>query len=151
MVAVAGIFVAGWFLIDGDEAADTARGFGLAFAATSALVMAVTVPIGAWGEAYCDAFSLPQSSLGILGGLGLAAIAAAPRLRRSLATRGASLALLAAVAAGSAAIFFPQCLSDPYSGLEPMLKTYWLDLGGRGAAAVDGPRRASRKAWQHTT
>ena len=61
LVAVAGCFVADWFLSTG-AAADTLRGFGLGFAATSALVL--VADRRELGRADCDAFSLPQSSLG---------------------------------------------------------------------------------------
>ncbi|MBU2106700.1 MAG: GtrA family protein [Alphaproteobacteria bacterium] len=126
-VAAAGLFVAGWLLFDGERAAGPAFGFGLAFAATSALVLGVTVPPSAWGVVACDAYSLPQSSLGIVAGLGLAAIAAMPVLRRSFAARAAAIVVLGAVAASVAVLSFPQCLADPYAGLDPILKDYWLD------------------------
>ena len=126
-VAAAGLFVAVLLLIQGDRSARPAFGFGIAFAATSALVLAATVPPSGWSAVHCDAYSLPQSSLGILAGLGLAAIAATPALRRSLATRGAALLALGGVAASLALIAFPQCLADPYAGLDPILKDYWLD------------------------
>ena len=126
LVAAAGLFVAARFLFEGEEASRPAFGFGLAFAAASAVVFAATVPSSAWGAAACDAYSLPQSSLGMLSGLGLAAVAATPGLRRTIAVRAASLLFLAAVSAAAALYFFPQCLADPYAGLDPILKDYWL-------------------------
>lgn len=129
-VAVAGLFVAAWFLLEGEEASSVAVGFGIAFAATSAAVLVTTVPSGEWADTHCDAFSVAQFVAGALGGAGLAVIAATPTLKNSLAKRALSLAVLGGVVAGVALVFFPQCLDDPYSGVGSVLRTYWLDSVG---------------------
>ncbi|MEP9386948.1 GtrA family protein [Mesorhizobium sp. KR9-304] len=129
-VAVGGLFVAGWFLVGGKEANGVASGFGIAFAAASAVVLVATVPASQWGAAYCDAYSVVQFAMGVLAGAGLAAIASTPALNGGLARRAASLAVLGAAVAALALIYFPQCLNDPYADLAPMLQSHWLGLVG---------------------
>lgn len=129
-VAVGGLFVAAWFLIRGDEAGGAAAGFGTAFAATSAAVFVATVPTAEWGAAYCDAYSVAQFAIGAIAGAGLAAVASIRRLNCSLARRAGSLAVLGGAVAALALVYFPQCLSDPYANLAPMLQSYWLDVVG---------------------
>lgn len=125
-VAVAGLCVALWFLFRGEEAARPAIGFGLAFALVSAMVLVATVPAGTWLAVQCDAFSLPQFTLACLGGLGLAAIALPRAIQKTGGRRLAALACLGVVVAIAANALFPQCLGDPFAGIEPRLKTYWL-------------------------
>jgi hypothetical protein len=129
-VAVGGLFVAGWFLMRGDEARGVAAGFGVAFATTSAIVFFATVPGAQWAATYCDAYSVAQFAIGTLAGVGLATIAASRRLSSSLARRAAALTLLGAAAAVLAVALFPQCLKGPYVDLAPMLRSYWLDMIG---------------------
>jgi hypothetical protein len=108
-----------------DGSTSRARGFGIAFGAVAMLCLAATVPPGAWLVAQCDAFSLPHASLAVLGGFGLAGVATVPALttrpRRILA-----LGALGAAIATTLLIAFPQCLADPYAGLDPRLVRYWL-------------------------
>lgn len=129
-VAVGGIFVGVWFLLRGDEARGAAAGFGMAFAATSAAVFVVTVPTSEWGAAYCDAYSVAQFAIAALAGAGLALIASTPALNGSFARRAGALAVLGGAVAALALIYFPQCLGDPYAGLSPELRSYWLDAVG---------------------
>lgn len=129
-VAAGGLFVAFRLLSGEDGARRAAVGFGSAFAATSAAVFLATVPKAQWTTAYCDAYSVAQLAAGMAAGAGLAAVAAWPVLNGSLARRVAALAVLGGAVAALAAVYFPQCLSDPYADLAPMLRSYWLDLVG---------------------
>ncbi|MCX7305570.1 MAG: GtrA family protein [Hyphomicrobiales bacterium] len=126
-VAAAGLAVGGWFLVKGEAAAGVAAAFGAVFAAASAVVFVATVPSMQWWVAYCDAYSVAQFSLGVVAGAGLWAVASIPALRTSLARRATALALLGVTVGGVAAVWFPQCLGDPYAGLPLMLRSYWLD------------------------
>ena len=45
----------------------------------------------------------------------------------SIQRRFAALSVIAVCAGGLLLTLFPQCLADPYAGLDPRLKTYWLD------------------------
>jgi len=109
-----------------DRGNSIARGFGLAFAATGSAVFVATIPVREWLAVHCDAFSLPQGSLAVVGGAGLALAATVPALNRSLPVRLAASAALAAVVAVLAVTVFPQCLGDPFVDLDPVLRRYWL-------------------------
>jgi len=126
-VAAAGLAIAGWFLVRGEEAAGAAGSFGAAFAAASAAVFVATVPSAQWSSAYCDAYSAVQFVIGIIAGLGLWAVASLQSLRLTPASRAVALVLLGVSVGAVAAMYFPQCLSDPYADLPLMLKSYWLE------------------------
>jgi hypothetical protein len=129
-VAVGGLFVAAWFLAGSNAANGVAAGFGIAFAAASAVVFVATVPASQWGAAYCDAYSVVQFAIGVLAGAGLGAVASTPALNGGLARRVVSLAMLGGAVAALAFVYFPQCLNDPYADLAPMLQSHWLRMVG---------------------
>lgn len=114
------------FLLAGPLEGRIAQGFGLAFAATSAITLCLAVPVQSWLVLQCDALSLPQASLAILGGGGLALIAAVPLFVQTLKSRLAAFAVLAGLIACVAIAAFPACLADPYADLDPVLRSYWL-------------------------
>jgi len=146
-VAVGGLFVAIWFLLKGGEARGVAAGFGLAFALTSAIVFFGTVGRSDWGAAYCDAYSVVQFAIGALAGLGLALVASLGATNETLPRRAAGLVLLGVVVAAVALVYFPQCLSDPYADLAPMLQSYWLEEVGEAqplwSILADAPEKAA--------
>ena len=125
-VAAGGLAAAALFLAGGAEGRRVAAGFGAAFAALAALAFAATVDPAAWGPPACDAYSVAQFAVAALCGAGLAAAAGAAGLSATPARRLVALGLIGAAAGGLAVAFFPQCLADPYAGLDPRLKTYWL-------------------------
>lgn len=134
--AAACALVAICFLV-GDEAdARTARGYGAGFAGVSAGVLVATLPARDWLSVQCDAFSFPQASLAVLGGGGLALIAAVPLLAATPRSRLAALGGLAAAAAALMLAAFPQCLADPYADLHPSLRLYWLSAVSEAQSVV---------------
>lgn len=125
-VAAAGLAAAALFLAGGPDGRRVAAGFGTAFAAASAAAFVVTVDPAARGAPACDAYSVAQFAVAMVSGAGLAMAAGMPALSATTTRRLAALALIG-VAAGSLTVaFFPQCLADPYAGLDPRLQTYWL-------------------------
>jgi hypothetical protein len=146
-VAVGGLYVAAWFLLQGGEANHVAAGFGTAFAATSGAVFVATVPASEWDAAACDAYSVVQFAIGALAGAGLAVVASTRALNGSSARRAGSLAVLGCAVAVVALIYFPQCLSDPYADLTPMLQSYWLGAVGEAqplwSILADDPETAA--------
>jgi hypothetical protein len=125
------------FLMGGDDANRIAQRFGAGFAATCLGVFVTTVPAQNYLVAACDAFSLPQASLGILGAAGLAIAASLPQMRASLGRRAAALAIIAVGCGLLAVIAFPQCLADPYADLDPRLRQYWLDEVSEAQSVFD--------------
>ncbi|HEY6632518.1 MAG TPA: GtrA family protein [Rhizobiaceae bacterium] len=136
-VAVAGACVAVLFLLGGRAEARIARDFGAAFALVSAILFPATIPMASWFAAQCDAFSLPQASIAMLGGCGLALAASLPVLAATRARRAAALAVLAAALAALVLLAFPQCLADPYVALDGRLRSYWLDKISEAQSAYD--------------
>ncbi|MFD2054001.1 GtrA family protein [Mesorhizobium calcicola] len=126
-VATIGVCVATLFAFDVSGERRIARDFGLGFAGVSALVFVATIPLSAWGQAQCDAFSTAQFVVAALAGAGLAAIASIEAAGRTRRRRLLSLGVLALVLGTVLLVLFPQCLASPYAGLDPRLKTLWLD------------------------
>lgn len=126
-VAVGGAISAGLFLVRGERERATAAGFGLGFAAIAAAAFVATIPPARWGQPACDAYSVAQASVAILAGLGLAAVAALGRLADTGSRRLIALGLLGAAVLALLVLAFPQCLADPYAGLDPRLRRFWLD------------------------
>lgn len=124
--AAACAVAAGGFLAGGTRNVTVARWFGLAFAGTAALCLATTVPPQNWFLVACDAMSLPQTTLAVLGGGGLALATFIPSLSRTFAMRFSALVGLGLFATFVAVSAFPQCLGDPYADLDPLLRRYWL-------------------------
>lgn len=125
--AVAGAVAAAILLVGRPGDARIAAGFGAAFALVAFLSLAATVPPGRWLAEHCDALSLPQVSVALLGGGGLALIASVPIVARTPARRAAALAALGLAVVALVAAAFPQCLADPYAAVDERLRRYWLD------------------------
>jgi hypothetical protein len=126
-VATGGAVAAALFLVRGNGEVATARGFGLGFAAVAGIAFVATVAPSHWSQPACDAYSLAQACVALLAGLGLAAAASIRKVAAAPGPRLAALALVAAALATLVVLAFPQCLADPYAGLDPRLKHYWLD------------------------
>ncbi len=116
--------------------ARTAAGFGLGFAAIAALAFVATVA-RRLGRATCDAYSVAQFAVAALAAPGWRWPSRAGPLATALVRRFVRARGLLGWLAGGLVLrrFFPQCLADPYAGLDPRLRL--LARGGhRGAAAV---------------
>ncbi len=126
-VAVSAASMAILFLLGGRKEARLAAEFGVALALVSAIALPVTLPMWSWFAVQCDAYSLPQASIAMLGGGGFALVASLPVLGVDRARRATALAVLAAALAALVVLAFPQCLADPYAALDGRLRSYWLD------------------------
>ncbi|MEZ5809833.1 MAG: GtrA family protein [Rhizobiaceae bacterium] len=129
VVAACGGIAATYLLVGRCQAPMTA-GFGLGFASVSLAAYVATVGPTHWLEVHCDAFSVAQLSIAAIGGLGLAATTALPLAGRTRITRLVALGALGAVLAVLVAGAYPQCLADPYAGLDARLQTLWLSAIG---------------------
>jgi hypothetical protein len=124
-IAVIGTGVALLWIWRGREVAPAAAAFGVGFAASGVALLVATIPPWRYGAATCDAFSIVHVVAALLGGLGLAALAAFLR-PDSVQRRLAAAAGLAVLLGASVGIMFPSCLRDPYE-LGPRLTTLWLE------------------------
>ena len=126
-VAVAGMTAAATYLLGDRPEAARVAGFGMGLAAGGLATFVATVPASSWLMPHCDAYSIPQFSVAATSGIGLAVAAVSPVLGRSFGTRLAALLALAIAVAAVAVTAFPQCLADPYAGLDPKLQQFWLN------------------------
>jgi hypothetical protein len=126
-VAVAGMTAAATYLLGDRLQAAKAAGLGMGLAAGGLATFVATVPASSWLTPYCDAYSIPQFSVAATSGIGLAVAAVSPVLGRSFGTRLAALLALGIAVAAVAVTAFPQCLADPYAGLDPKLQQFWLN------------------------
>jgi hypothetical protein len=125
-VAVAGLVAALAWLFRGAGQAGKSAGYGAGFAAVGAAAFAATVPRASWFAAQCDAYSIPQFAIAGIAGTGLAAICSILALAVGFRRRLTALAVLGAFTAAIVAVFFPQCLADPYAGLDPVFQEFWM-------------------------
>lgn len=121
-VVLAGVAVALGF-VSGAVSPAAARAFGLSVAASAAAIFVTTVAPSNWAGNACDAYSSFHLVAASAGGLGLAAVS----FMRGTMLRLAGIGILAAVVAGLVAVLFPHCLANPLAGLDPRLKTFWLE------------------------
>ena len=126
-VAVAGMTAAATYLLGDRPEAAKAAGLGMGLAAGGLATFVATVPASSWLTPYCDAYSIPQFSVAATSGIGLAVAAVSPVLGRSFGARLAALLALGIAVAALAVTAFPQCLADPYAGLDPKLQQFWLN------------------------
>jgi hypothetical protein len=126
-IVVAGLTVSAGYLLGGRAEAAKAAGFGIGFAGVGLAAFLATVPASAWLASQCDAYSLPQFSVAMLSGLGLAATAISPAPGRSFVGRLAALLALGVAVAILVVAAFPQCLADPMAETDPRVLQYFLD------------------------
>ena len=126
-VAVAGMTAAATYLLGDRPEAAKAAGLGMGLAAGGLATFVATVPASSWLTSHCDAYSIPQFSVAAASGIGLAVAAVSPVLGRSFGTRLAALLALGIAVAAVIVTAFPQCLADPYAGLDPKLQQFWLN------------------------
>jgi hypothetical protein len=126
-VAVAGMTAAATYLLGDRPEAAKAAGLGMGLVAGALATFVATVPASSWLTPHCDAYSIPQFSVAATSGIGLAVAAMSPVLGRSFGTRLAALLALGIAVAAVVVTAFPQCLADPYAGLDPKLQQFWLN------------------------
>ena len=121
-VALAGLYVTMRFALGYTSPAEL-RAFGGAIAGSALAVFLATVAPANWSYDACDAFSSFHLAVGGMAGVGLVAASFAP----GMVVRFGALAVLGVVVAAVVALAFPHCLANPLAGLDPRLKTFWLE------------------------
>ena len=124
-VATLALVVAMRWVVEGDRCARATVAYALALAAGAVVLAAATIAPANYLTVHCDAISIAQVGALGLGGFGLAAVAALPRLN-SIARRLVAAGSLAALLAVFVKFGTPQCLGDPYAQLDPRLANQWL-------------------------
>ena len=113
------------WVIRGNAVKDTTIAFALTFAAGTLVLFAATVAASAYTIVWCDALSIAHVSATIIGGGGLACLAASSifntvNRRLAGATTHGGITILAL------GLAFPECFGDPYLHVDPRLATLWL-------------------------
>ncbi len=135
-VAIAAMAFGLAWIVAGDRASHAVRLFGLALAATTALLFVLTVPPQRWTVSACDAISPPWLWLAIAGGGVLAGLGFF-RAPDSLARRAG---FAAAPAIGVAVVFlafWSDCLRGPYAALDPLTRKLWFSGIGEARPTLD--------------
>lgn len=121
-VALAGAYVTLRFALGVGRPAEL-RAFGGAIAGSALAVFLATVAPANWGYDACDAFSSFHLVVGATAGLGLVAAS----FTHGMAARVTALAALGVAGIGIVVLAFPHCLANPLAGLDPRLRTFWLE------------------------
>lgn len=126
LIAVIALIVALQWLWLGEPMRAAALAFSLTMALTLTAVFFATVPPVQYGLVACDALSTGFYALGVFGA-GTFFLAAATTSHQSFAARFAALGLVGVATLGLTVLIAPQCLGNPLAGLDPLLKSMWLD------------------------
>ena len=116
------------FLFRGAEARPLLRSFATGFAVSLLAVAALTIGPSRWLAPACDALAVNWAAPALLGALGYCALSLPGRLH--LAGRALTLAAVGAAALAPIPLFWPSCLQSPYAGVDPIVKSLWLDHVG---------------------
>ena len=125
LAIICAYFALNW-VWEGQAVKTASMGFGLGLGVTLLAVYIATIAPSAYGQIYCDTFSLIYLLAGGLGGVGVAGLAATLS-DKSWTARLSGLFVLGLLCVGLFLILAPQCLSNPLSDLPPSVKALWLD------------------------
>lgn len=126
ILALAGLFVLLW-IVWGKEAGHALLPFGVGFGLGLPLTFVATVGPAHWFDASCDAYSTAYLVPGLAGaavcvGFGLLARCIDHWPVRLLVAAAGGMLVLGVIAAVK-----PVCFSDPFFGIDPLLRELWLD------------------------
>jgi hypothetical protein len=125
-IAVIALIVALQWLWLGEPMRAAALAFSLTMASALTAVFFATVPQTQYGLVACDALSTGFYALGVVGA-GSFFLAAAATSQHGFAVRFAAIGLAGVATLGLTVLIAPQCLGNPLAGLDPLLKSMWLN------------------------
>ena len=79
-----------------------------------------------WLTPACDAYSIVYLTAGVLGAATCCALACFDKVLTTIPRRGACAAVFAAAIGLTIWRLFPQCLGDPFIGIDPLVREIWL-------------------------
>jgi hypothetical protein len=126
ILALAGLLVLFWIWW-GSDAGKPLLPFGLGLGVGLLAAFVATIGPVHWLDASCDAFSLAYLLPGLAGALVVVAFGLLSKHLDRRILRVAAVVLGALVVAGMLAATRPVCLMDPFVGIDPMLREFWLD------------------------
>lgn len=123
LALVAASFVLRWALLR--KGADPSLA-GYAAALAGGLVMAAALlRTDAWNWPACDGFDALSVTAAAIGATGLLTLSLTGRVTSDTRNRLLAVALVGLVALGAIAVTTPGC-ADPYGGIDPLLRRWWL-------------------------
>lgn len=129
LLAILGLAIA--WIVDADRWRRGLMLFNGALMAGTLLAAATTIPSSRWLVPACDALSFAYLIPVLIGGSAVIALAAMLRGHSDgvpgLLMRGGALAAVASILVAIAAVLFPTCLGGPYGGVDPAIRSIWLD------------------------
>jgi hypothetical protein len=100
--------------------------YGLSLAVFSLALFGLQTPPSRWSMSFCDALGINLVAGLVTAGLGLA-VTGAVAARVSGVARTALLAATGVLAAAAYLVPDPQCLAGPFAGVDPAVRSIWLD------------------------
>ncbi|WP_296712114.1 hypothetical protein [Rhodoblastus sp.] len=116
------------FVLRGAEARELLRSFAIGLAPTLTVVFLMTVGPRNWFVPACDALSAPWLVGALCGAAAYGALSLLGSL--SFAGRIASLGVFGVASLAPIVLYWPICLQPLYAGVDPVVKSLWLDHVG---------------------
>ena len=126
LVILVAIPVVAW-IIRGGEHAPALRIFSIGLAAALPVCFVATIGPQRWTNAACDAYSAAHLIAGMVGAFAMFALASASGRLATRAARAAAAGAFGVLPLVAIKIGAPACLGDPFVGLDPLVRTIWLD------------------------
>ncbi|UAJ09161.1 hypothetical protein [Polymorphobacter megasporae] len=149
LAVIAGYVALDWAWHGDDQnAASTARGYGIALAVAVPALFAATVPIADWSLAKGDAIGRGHVAIAVVGGVALAVL---PQLWLGRDARLVAVAALGVILAGLVLKLFPELILAPYAMVGPLLARLWMghivEMRSVFADAATSPMAALGRVW----
>ncbi|WP_370675851.1 hypothetical protein [Pleomorphomonas sp. PLEO] len=129
LLAILGLSIA--WIIDADRWRRGLVLFTGALMAGTLFAVVATIPPSRWLVPACDALSFAYLTPVFIGGGAVIALAAMVRGHNDgvpgLLMRGGALIAVACILVAIGAVLFPTCLAGPYGGVDPAIRSIWLD------------------------
>ncbi|MFT4097163.1 MAG: hypothetical protein QM651_08550 [Rhodoblastus sp.] len=125
-VVLAAIPVVAW-IAGGADMAPALRIFALGLMLALPLCFIATVGPTRWTNAACDAYSAAYLMPGVAGAASLLALASFGKKLTGIAARSASALALSAIPLAVLKLVAPSCFGGPFVGLDPLVRTVWLE------------------------
>lgn len=114
------------FILDGERARPQLLWFSGGALVAFPLLYLATVPASAYFLSVCDAYSAAHLAAILIGVVSLAGLTLVGARLATRSTRAVAMALVGAVTLASIRFIAPQCIGDPFGGLDPLLRDLWL-------------------------
>jgi hypothetical protein len=125
ILGLSGMLVAFW-IWRGAALDQMPRFFALGLGAGLLPFFLATVGPDHWFDPVCDAFGAAHLGAGLIGAAGCAALGFQSRRLPTRAHRLAAAVAVAAPVAAFVAVFYPDCLHDPFAKVAPLARAIWI-------------------------